>query len=74
MLKIKCFEPNICWLGWWKYKENVSFYRLQGGKLASDKEASNWIKNVLPNLMRDYEDKDIFNTVESVMKKKKERH
>lgn len=66
LLGIENFEPNNGWLGRWKNKENVSFHRMHGEQSAADKEGANdWIKNILPNLIKNYKEIDIYNADES---------
>lgn len=65
-LEIPNFEPSNGWLGRWKAKENITFQKFHGEKGAADQAgAAEWIKNVLPALLADYDPKDVYNADES---------
>uniref|UniRef100_A0A914XFN0 HTH CENPB-type domain-containing protein n=1 Tax=Plectus sambesii TaxID=2011161 RepID=A0A914XFN0_9BILA len=65
-LDIPDFEPSNGWLGRWKTKENVTFHKIQGETGAADQAgAAQWVKNVLPNLLADYDAKNIYNADET---------
>lgn len=65
-LEIPDFEPSNGWLGRWKAKENISFQKFHGEKAAADQSgAAEWIRNVLPALLSDYDPKDVYNADES---------
>uniref|UniRef100_A0A914X581 HTH CENPB-type domain-containing protein n=1 Tax=Plectus sambesii TaxID=2011161 RepID=A0A914X581_9BILA len=65
-LELSDFKPSNGWLGRWKAKENVTFHKLQGDKGAANQaSAAEWIKNVLPALLADYDPKNVYNADES---------
>ena len=60
------FEPSNGWLMCWKQANNVSFKKFHAEKAAADGAAAgNWIKNVLPDLLANYAEKDIYNADET---------
>lgn len=60
------FEPNNGWLQRWKTANNITFHRSQGEQASADHgSADQWTRNVLPNLITDYEPCDIYNADES---------
>uniref|UniRef100_A0A914W2W7 HTH CENPB-type domain-containing protein n=1 Tax=Plectus sambesii TaxID=2011161 RepID=A0A914W2W7_9BILA len=65
-LDLPDFEPSNGWLGRWKTKENVTFHKIQGEKGAADQAgAAQWVKNVLPALLADFDAKNIYNADET---------
>uniref|UniRef100_A0A8C4WZC2 HTH CENPB-type domain-containing protein n=1 Tax=Eptatretus burgeri TaxID=7764 RepID=A0A8C4WZC2_EPTBU len=60
------FEPSKGWLMRWKQTNNISFKKFHGEKAAADGAvAGNCIKNVLPDLLVNYVEKDIYNADET---------
>uniref|UniRef100_A0A8C4QQG1 HTH CENPB-type domain-containing protein n=1 Tax=Eptatretus burgeri TaxID=7764 RepID=A0A8C4QQG1_EPTBU len=60
------FEPSNGWLMCWKQVNNVLIKKFHGEKAATDGAAAgNWIKNVLPDLLANYAERDIYNADET---------
>lgn len=67
-LGVENFEPNAGWLSRWKIKNNIKYYKTQGGKASADEpSAAYWIKHVLPEYIQNYDENDIFNADESAL-------
>ncbi|XP_059225900.1 tigger transposable element-derived protein 6-like [Stomoxys calcitrans] len=62
------FVPTIGWLERWKKRENIHFKKLHGEKnSANTVAASEWIKNILPELLKNYSEDDIYNADETAL-------
>ena len=60
------FNPTSGWLSRWKGRNNISYKKLQGEKKDADlKSAANWIDNVLPGLLNQYDPADVYNADET---------
>jgi len=65
-LGVEEFTPTIGWLSRWKKRENITFKRCHGEKQdANYDNAGEWIKDVLPNLLREFDANDVYNIDES---------
>ncbi|XP_059217624.1 tigger transposable element-derived protein 6-like [Stomoxys calcitrans] len=62
------FVPTIGWLERWKKRENIHFKKLHGEKnSANTVAASEWIKNILPEMLKNYSEDDIYNADETAL-------
>ena len=60
------FEPAHGWLERLKSRHNIKFIKVEGERAAADQAgAKNWINNVLPGLIEDYDPNDVFNADET---------
>ena len=60
------FTPSDGWLSRWKARNNVVFKKEQGGKQDADlPSASDWKRDILPDILRSFSKEDIFNTDET---------
>lgn len=60
------FNPSSGWLHRWQKRENITLRKVHGEGASANVEAANvFFDNVLPNLVLNYEPKDIFNADES---------
>ena len=60
------FNPTSGWLSRWKGRNNISYKKLHGEKKDADlQSAANWIDNVLPGLLNQYDPADVYNAVET---------
>ncbi|CAE1165064.1 unnamed protein product [Acanthosepion pharaonis] len=60
------FEPSNGWLMRWKQADNVSFKKFHGESTSADHGSANeWVTNVLPQLFRGYDPKDVWNCDET---------
>ncbi|CAE1286252.1 unnamed protein product [Acanthosepion pharaonis] len=60
------FEPSNGWLMRWKQANNVSFKKFHGESTSADHGSANeWVTNVLPQLFRGYNPKDVWNCDET---------
>ena len=60
------FTPSDGWLSRWKVKHNIIFKREQGEKQSADKVgASDWQKDILPEILERFNPDNIFNADET---------
>ena len=60
------FEPSHGWLERLKLRHSIKFIKVSGEQATGNQVgAENWIKNVLPGLIEDYDLNDIFNADET---------
>ena len=60
------FEPSNGWLLCWKQANNISFKKFHGESTSADHGSANeWVTNVLPQLFRGYDPKDVWNCDET---------
>ena len=60
------FKPTSGWLERWKDRHSIKFKKQHGEKQdADDFSAERWIVEVLPDLLKDYQPRDIFNADET---------
>ena len=68
LMKKDDFKATDGWLSRWKKRQNIGFKRLHGeSKDADTTAADNWVSNVLPGLLRDYDANDIYNADETAL-------
>ena len=66
LMKKDDFKATDGWLSRWKKRQNIGFKPLHGeSKDADTTAADNWVSNVLPGLLRDYDANDIYNADET---------
>lgn len=66
MMGVENFTPSNGWLTRWKQRNNIVFRKLHGEKQNADFDAANyWKTNILPDLLKDYDPHQIFNTDET---------
>ena len=62
----KDFNPTNGWITRWKAREGIAFKRAHGEKNdANSPAAEDWVTKVLPDILKDYAPKDIFNADET---------
>ena len=67
-LEVEKFDANEGWLHRWKKRYGITFSVQHGEKREANKEgADEWLKGVLPRLLEEYEDEDIYNADESAV-------
>ncbi|CAF2756316.1 unnamed protein product [Rotaria sp. Silwood2] len=60
------FEPSHGWLERLKSRDNIKFIKVSDERAAADQAgAENWINNVLPVVIEDYDLNDVFNADET---------
>ena len=65
-LGITDFKASVGWLERWKERHNIKFKKQHGEKQdADDFGAERWVMEALPDIIKDYEPRDIFNADET---------
>ncbi|XP_035688734.1 tigger transposable element-derived protein 3-like [Branchiostoma floridae] len=65
-LGVHDFEPTEGWLGRWKKRHNVKFFRAHGEKKDADTQsAEDWVRDVLPTILEEYDSEDVYNCDET---------
>ena len=60
------FKPSTGWLSRWKERNNIVFKKQHGEKKDADIPAvDNYITNILPDIMKKYNEEDIYNADET---------
>ncbi|XP_019624404.1 PREDICTED: tigger transposable element-derived protein 6-like [Branchiostoma belcheri] len=60
------FKPTDGWLGRWKQRNGIAFKRGHGEKKDADTQsAENWVRDVLPGILQEYDEDDIYNCDET---------
>ena len=66
MMSVENFRPTDGWLSRWKERNNIVYRKLYGEKQDADLDAADyWKANILPDLLKDYDPSQIFNTDET---------
>lgn len=62
------FTPSNGWLSRFKSRENITFTRICGEKASADfGDAQEWIESSIPDLIIEYDPKDVYNADESAL-------
>ena len=66
MMYVENFNPIDGWLTRWKERNNIVYRKLHGEKQDTDFDAAdNWMTIILPQLLKDYDPSQIFDTNET---------
>ena len=67
-LDVKDFVASSGWLSRWKSRHIIKFRRIQGEKLDADIHAAEkWTSDILPELIKSYSPRDVFNADETAV-------